>query len=199
MSSKFRHAWMLMALAAVAAPVAPSRAATVPAQLPCVPNVTCQSRPACPNADAQQPDGGLAAIRHATLCLINVQRTQHGLGKLHDNTALRGVASRYARRMVALSFFDHVSPTGGTFLRRIQRSAYLHGARGYSLGENLAWGGGILATPRSIVRAWMNSPGHRANILSANYHDIGVGVAPGIPVAGGGAGLTYVNEFGKRS
>jgi len=140
----------------------------------------------------------LAAVRRATLCLLNVERTGHGLSKLHANDALRRAAQPYAQKMVAEKFFDHVSPGGGTFIRRVARSAYLGGTNGWSLGENLAWGGGILATPGKIVRAWMRSPEHRHNILNGAYRDIGIGVALGTPV-GSTAGATYVNEFGKRA
>jgi uncharacterized protein YkwD len=45
----------------------------------------------------------------------------------------------------------------------------------------------------------MHSPGHRANILNGAFRDIGVGLTLGVPVAGGGSGATYVNEFGTRS
>ena len=186
--------------AAVAVPAAPAGASVVPTQLPCVPGVTCTTpEPACPGGGVVPTRENLAAVRRATLCLVNEERTKHGLAKLHANRALRGVATRYARRMVAQSFFDHVAPTGSTFVQRILASSYVGPRDGYSLGENLAWGAGELATPRLIVRAWMNSPGHRANILNGAYRDVGVGVTTGIPVAGGGVGATYVNEFGTRS
>lgn len=200
MSFNARHAWITVALiAAVALPAAPASAARTPSQLPCVPGATCSTpKPRCANANLQPAPGNLPAIRRATLCLLNVQRTSHGLRKLHANRPLRRVATRYARQMVARSFFAHVSPAGSTFVDRIRRTAYLDRANGYSVGENLAWGAGPLSTPRRIVRAWMDSPGHRANILNGVYRDIGVGVALGVPVAGGGPGATYVNEFGQR-
>jgi uncharacterized protein YkwD len=177
----------------------PASAAAGPAQLPCVAGVTCQPKPKCANAGVEPNGSNLAAMRRATLCLLNRQRTRHGLRKLRANRPLRHVAQRYARTMVAKTFFDHVSPSGSTFVQRIERSRYLKGFRGYSLGENLAWGGGVLATPRRIVRAWMDSPGHRANILNGSYRDLGVGIVIGVPVAGGGSGATYVNEFGSRA
>ena len=64
------------------------------------------------------------------------------------------------------------------------------------LGENLAWGTGALATPRSIMQAWMNSAGHRQNILNREFREFGVGVAAGNPSARDGLGATYANEFG---
>jgi len=72
-------------------------------------------------------------------------------------TALRSchtaVAGRYAHAMVDGRFFSHVSPGGSTMLQRIRSTHYLHGARGWALGENLAWGAGRAATPGQIVRA----------------------------------------------
>jgi uncharacterized protein YkwD len=80
--------------------------------------------------------------------------------------------------------------------QRIKRTNYLRGARGWTLGENLAWGTGSAATPARIVSAWMHSPGHRRNILDRRYREFGIGLALGAPT--GGPGATYVNEFGRR-
>jgi uncharacterized protein YkwD len=203
-SLTLRHAWIAVALAAVCVlPAGPAGAARPP--LPCVPGVTCakpkpkpKPKPACAHADALPTPAALGRMRRATLCLLNAERRRAGLARLHSNRALRHVAARYARLMVQRTFFDHVSPAGSTFVQRILRSGYLHHARGYHIGENLAWGGGTLATPREIVRAWMASPPHRANILSGLYRHIGVGISLGVPVVGGGPGATYVNEFGRR-
>lgn len=185
--------------AAMALGTAPASAADAPSQLPCIPGATCADDrpPACRGAATQPVRGNLRAIRRATLCLLNRERTERGLARLRANRPLRRVATRYARSMVRLRFFDHVSPGGSTFVERIERSAYLDPGDRYSLGENLAWGGGPQATPEQIVRSWMRSPGHRANILNGDFRDIGVGVALGVPVAGLD-GATYVNEFGRR-
>jgi uncharacterized protein YkwD len=197
-SFKLRHAWIVVALTTMLTlPTASASAAVLPVQLPCVAGVTC-GEPVCANEDLRPAEGNLALIRSATLCLLNHERTTRGLARLRANRPLRNVATRYARRMVEESFFDHVSPGGSTFIQRIKQTAYLARAAGYTIGENLAWGGGGLATPKQIMRAWMNSPGHRANILKGAYEDVGIGVALGIPVAGGGQGATYVNEFGQR-
>jgi uncharacterized protein YkwD len=138
-----------------------------------------------------------ALVHHATLCLLNQQRTSRGLARLREQHALTGVAGDYARQMVRQRFFDHVSPGGSTMSERIKHTTYLDGRRGWSLGENLAWGSGSLATPAQIVDAWMHSAGHRRNILDGGFREIGIGIALGSPT--GGAGATYVNEFGSRS
>jgi uncharacterized protein YkwD len=100
--------------------------------------------------------------------------------------------------MDARNYFDHTSRGGASFVDRIRRTRYLKGARGWVVGENIAWGSGSLATPRSIMRAWMNSPGHRANILNRRFREIGVGIAKGAPAAGVGNGATYATSFGAR-
>jgi uncharacterized protein YkwD len=101
--------------------------------------------------------------------------------------------------MDARNYFNHTSRSGASFVDRIRRAGYLRGARGWSVGENLAWGTGGLGTPQAIVRAWMNSPGHRDNILNGRFREIGVGISPGAPVGGVGNGATYATSFGSRS
>jgi uncharacterized protein YkwD len=141
----------------------------------------------------------LRVARTATLCLLNQQRAAHGLRRLHAHTALQSAAQRYAGAMVADGFFGHVSPTGTTLDERIrQGTRYLTRALRWEIGENLAWGAGERARPLEIVQAWMASPGHRANILRPAFREIGIGIAPGAPVAGVGGAVTYANEFGTR-
>jgi uncharacterized protein YkwD len=161
---------------------------------------TTSAQAACSGADAMPSDANGAKVRKATLCLLNKQRRAHGLSSLRGNGKLRGAATDYSKLMVRLSFFSHVSPTGSTLQSRVQGTHYLDGARSWSIGENIAWGTGSLGTPRGIVRAWMNSPGHRANILNGSFRDIGIGVATGAPVALGAAagGGTYTTDFGYR-
>jgi uncharacterized protein YkwD len=139
-------------------------------------------------------------MRRATLCLLNQERTSRGLPKLHSHPALATAARRYAKLMVAESFFDHVSPSGSTMVKRIKATSYLSHAGGWAVGENLAWGGGPQASPAAIMVAWMASPGHRQNILDRRFREIGIGLVVGTPVAEIGAnGGTYVTEFGQRS
>jgi uncharacterized protein YkwD len=156
---------------------------------------------ACANIDLMPSRHVAHKVRTATLCLLNEQRNAHGLHKLTSSRRLRHVAGRYARQMVRKAFFAHHSPTGSTPLSRIRRTSYLSGARFWTVGENLAWGTGNLATPRMIVHAWMHSPEHRANILNGRYRQIGVGIAYGAPVASFAAspGATYATDFGGRS
>jgi uncharacterized protein YkwD len=81
-----------------------------------------------------------------------------------------------------------------------QATSYLRDVTSWSVGENLAWGQRHLATPRAMVRAWMQSAEHRANLLDRHFADVGIGVAAGAPVAlePGELGGTYVTDFGRR-
>ena len=153
---------------------------------------------ACRGATAVPTSGTLQRAARATVCLLNAQRASHGLRPIRGNRQLRRSARRYAHSMLAHRFFSHVAPGGETLQARIGRSGYLRGARGWAYGENLAWGAGSSATPRRIVRTWMASPGHRANILSARWRHVGVGVAAGAPVAGPRPAASYVTHFGWR-
>jgi uncharacterized protein YkwD len=73
------------------------------------------------------------------------------------------------------------------------------GTRSWSLGENIAWGSGELASPAAIVRSWMHSSGHRRNILDGGFRNIGIGVASGAPAdVQGQPAATYTTDFGSR-
>ena len=153
----------------------------------------------CAGASDRPSAANAAQVRSATLCLLNQQRADHHLAALREHPSLEHAATNYAALMVHEDFFGHVSPSGSTMVQRIDRTAYLHGVRGWSLGENLAWGSGSASTPAEIVNAWMHSPPHRANILDGTFREIGIGVASGAPTSPGQSGATYVNEFGRRS
>jgi uncharacterized protein YkwD len=149
---------------------------------------------ACPNP-APAP-GALGAVAEATLCLLNGERSDHGLAPLAANDKLGAAATAYAQDLVAGSYFSHTGRDGSNVRQRIERTGYIRAGRGWALGENLAWGTGGLASPGAIMQAWMNSPGHRENILNPDYREVGVGVVAGNPAAANGAGATYATEFG---
>jgi uncharacterized protein YkwD len=149
----------------------------------------------CPGASLKPTSSNLPRVRAATLCLINGFRTTHGRRALKSNAALRRSARRHSADMARRNYFQHITPEGVGPRTRAARSGYRRHAA--SVGENIAWGGGPLSTPRQIVRSWIRSPGHRANLLLRRYRAIGVGVAMGTP-AGGFPGATYTTDFGAR-
>jgi uncharacterized protein YkwD len=152
---------------------------------------------ACPSASAMPAKAAKRTMVRATLCTLNAQRARHGLKPLRLNKRLSKAARRHARDMVRRRYFAHDSLGGGTFVDRIRHTGYLKGANSWSLGENLAWGSHNRAAPRAITEMWMNSAGHRANILSPAFREVGIGLAIGAPGASGPA-ATYATEFGSR-
>ena len=98
--------------------------------------------------------------------------------------------------MVEHSYFSHAGRNGSQPAERIRASGYLSSGGSWRIGENLAWGTGELASPKAIMAAWMNSAGHRANILQPAYREIGFGVLAGNPSSRSNGGATFVTEFG---
>lgn len=136
-------------------------------------------------------------MRSALRCLVNVERARHGLRALHASSRLTAAADRHSADMVARGYFAHVTPEGASVADRVRQTGYLGGARDWSLGEDIGWGTGSASTPASIFQAFMHSPPHRRVILDRGFRQIGIGVAPGVPVAGEGAGATFVLDFGS--
>jgi len=150
----------------------------------------------CANADLQPDTTNLPTISDATFCLLNAERAARGLTALKPDRQLQRAALAHGGDMVVHQYFAHEGLDGSEPAERIRSAGYLSGGGAWRIGENLAWGTGDLATPRSIMAAWMHSPGHRANILQRDYRQIGFGVIAGNPNAKDGSGATYVTEFG---
>jgi uncharacterized YkwD family protein len=104
--------------------------------------------------------------------LVNEERIQAGLLPLSRLEILFEVAEIKALDMRDNNYFDHVSPTYGTPGQLLTQ----YGVEWTAYGENIAAG---QRTPAAVMEAWMNSPGHRANILSPKFTHLGVGYAPG--------------------
>jgi len=152
---------------------------------------------ACPASNATPASATKSEILRATLCGLNRERAHHGLRRLKLNDKLSRAARRHARDMGRRNYFSHDTLGGGTFVDRIRAEGYLKGAHSWVVGENLAWGSHGYSRPRVIMRMWMNSPGHRANILNGSFKEIGIGVAYDAPVVHGGKPVaTYATDFG---
>lgn len=136
-------------------------------------------------------------VERTVLCLVNRERTSRGLKRLKASSKLAKAATSHSRDMVRRGYFDHVSPNGGTMQDRIKQTGWFSGGRSYAFAENIAWGSGTLSNPQHIVESWMNSAGHRHNILNRRYTELGVGVALGTPEEYDGA--TYTTDFGVKS
>ncbi len=188
------------------APTAASAAAGPPKGLTPKATMAVGKRPApkataalaCTNTDVLPTAQNIELISDAVLCLHNQIRAQRGLSLLKANAKLRTAATRHASDMVGQGYFDHASPSGETFVERVLAAGYAKRTDGWSLGENLAWGTGEQSTPAGVMNAWMNSAGHRANILKRAYRELGVGVRLGVP-SDAGVGATFTAEFGVKA
>jgi uncharacterized protein YkwD len=149
----------------------------------------------CAGADLVPAADNAAVVSQATLCLLNQQRAIAGATALTENGRLTRASAAYSQRMVAEAFFDHDAPDGTTLVDRLTGAGYDVDAAPV-VGENIGWGESTLATPRAMVQAWMASPGHRENLLSRDYTQIGLGIALGTP-GEGADGATYTTDFGS--
>lgn len=104
--------------------------------------------------------------------LVNKERTERGLKALTLDDTLSNVATKKAQDMVDKGYFDHTSPTYGSPFEMLRR----FGVQYSSAGENIAAG---QMTAQEVMDSWMNSSGHRANILNSDYTKIGIGYVEG--------------------
>lgn len=102
--------------------------------------------------------------------LVNKERNAAGLGSLSSDSALARIAQLKAEDMAKNKYFSHNSPTYGSAFDTMNQ----YGIKYSTAGENIAKG---QKTAESVMKGWMNSSGHRANILNSSYNKIGVGYA----------------------
>src|SRR3954470_20872575 len=157
-------------------------------------HASAQTAP-CAGADLVPDAGNLAQVGQATLCLLNDERAAAGLRPLTYSAPLTTPSAAYSARMVTENFFAHESPDGTTLESRLTAAHYIAPNGDWFVGENLAWGQGSLATARNIMVAWMNSAGHRHNILEPEFTEVGIGIVPGTP-GDPNWGATYTTDFG---
>jgi uncharacterized protein YkwD len=151
---------------------------------------------ACPDVDLMPAVENLPAIAAATVCLVNGERADAGVPPLAANAKLDVASLGHSQDMVTKSYFAHASQDGSDVADRVRGTGYIPSNGEWTVGENLAWGTGTLATPGAIVQAWMNSQGHRENILRAGFKEAGLGIALGNPRTSDGQGATYTMNFG---
>ncbi|MEK4668117.1 CAP domain-containing protein [Niallia sp. FSL R7-0271] len=118
--------------------------------------------------EATQTSSSVSAFEKEVVELTNAERAKQGLPALTLDTELSKVARAKSEDMSKNNYFDHTSPTYGSPFDMMKQFGVSYKAA----GENIAKG---QTTPEQVVKAWMNSEGHRANILSSNFTHIGVG------------------------
>ena len=117
-------------------------------------------------------DSGVTSYEQEVIRLVNEIRAENGLKALTYDWELSRVARYKSQDMKDNNYFSHTSPVYGTPFQMIKNFGLTY----RSAGENIAKG---YSTPQAVVNSWMNSSGHRANILNANYTHIGVGYVAG--------------------
>lgn len=138
------------------------------------------------------------AVARTVRCLLNRKRKARGLRALKRHSKPRKAATRHNRRMIRTNCFAHQCPGELDLVGRLTKARYLPHSGRWGVGENLAWGMGRRSTPGSIVRKWMRSPGHRANILTESFRHVGIAVHRGNPRKDSKRGTTYTVDFGFR-
>jgi uncharacterized protein YkwD len=145
-----------------------------------------------PQTDRSAP---VADQELAMRCMVNYARRAAGVSPLvGTNTKLMYSADRKAADIVTCRQFSHTA-CGRPFAYWMQQSGYATGC--YGVGENIAWGSGSLGTVRAIMSSWLNSDGHRANILNPKFKEQGVGLRVG-PMSGYADAAVWVNHFGYK-
>ncbi|MBI4498555.1 MAG: CAP domain-containing protein [Chloroflexi bacterium] len=141
---------------------------------------------ASPPANSTPPGSEPAVLEELVLDQINAVRALHGLPSLAAATELTAAARRHSADMAAHAFLDHTGSDGSSFTQRITEAGY-----GWSrAGEIVAKG---YPDAAAVVLGWMNSPDHRAIIMTPDYRDVGAGVARGADGA-----LYWTVDFGAR-
>ncbi|MFF1380598.1 sigma-70 family RNA polymerase sigma factor [Streptomyces sp. NPDC058308] len=141
----------------------PSHSAAKPKPKP-TPKPTSEA----PGPAPSKPSGTAVQV----VALVNTERAKAGCGPVRSNGKLATAAAKHSADMAARDYFDHTSPDGTDPGDRITAAGY----RWSTYGENIARG---QRSPASVMDSWMNSPGHRANILNCDFKELGVGINNG--------------------
>ncbi|MET7536657.1 CAP domain-containing protein [Streptomyces sp. NPDC005507] len=133
------------------------------------PSKTATTKPKPPAAaPSLKAPSGEASAEAQVLALVNTERAKVGCSPVTADSGLASLAGNFSEDMAARGFFDHTAPDGATPWDRAKKAGITDLG-----GENIARG---QANAQSVMDSWMNSPGHRANILNCDYKTLGVGV-----------------------
>jgi uncharacterized protein YkwD len=127
--------------------------------------------PSAPPSSISPSKDKITLTEDAVTQLVNQERAKAGCSPLRTDERLRTAARAHSADMARQNYFSHVSKDGSSFVDRIARAGY---PRASAAAENIAYG---YATAADVVKGWMNSDGHRKNILNCTYKAVGVGLA----------------------
>ncbi|MFC5700924.1 CAP domain-containing protein [Cohnella faecalis] len=150
----------------------PSKPVTQPSKPAAQPSKPATTKPSTPSTStgsngSTAADSSASAYAQQVVTLVNQERAKAGLKPLQSNAKLTAMALDKAKDMYNKNYFDHTSPTYGSPFDMMKT----YGISYRYAGENIAKG---QRTPQEVMTAWMNSAGHKANILNANFTTIGV-------------------------
>ncbi|GAA3236026.1 CAP domain-containing protein [Dactylosporangium siamense] len=157
----------------VAAAVSKKKKKKKTAKKPATKPTTTPTKPATPTTKPATPTTKpveSSSLESEVVALTNSYRTANGCGALRIDTRLVAAGRAHSTDMVTNNFFSHTGSNGSTFVQREVAAGYTTGAS----AENIAWG---YRTPKEVVDGWINSPGHKANILNCGSVAVGVGLA----------------------
>jgi uncharacterized protein YkwD len=142
----------------------------------------------------------MSSLESGVLAGLNKIRAQHGLQPLKISARLTASAAQHSKEMGVDGYFEHNSHDGTVFWKRIGRWYGSHGFGYWSVGENLLWSSPQV-DPAGAMQLWMNSPEHRANILTARWREIGISAVHFASAPGTFKGLEVTiitTDFGIR-
>ncbi len=157
---------LLAACANSVAPAGVDTAHTIPAGTATVVSPQVVAAPTISTTTTAGEDISTQAFAQSSILLVNQARHDAGLEPLVENPVLTEIARSYSRRMAAEGFYGHEDPQGRDVTDRIVDAGYL----AQISAENIAAG---QPDPETVVDGWLNSPGHRANILNPDLREIG--------------------------
>lgn len=120
------------------------------------------------NDEIQNTSNNASSIQSEVLRLVNIERSKVGLSSLKLSNELSSVATKKSQDMADNNYFSHTSPTYGSPFDMMKQ----FGIKYTNAGENIAQG---YSSAEAVMNGWMNSPGHKANILSSDFGTLGVG------------------------
>jgi uncharacterized protein YkwD len=177
------------ALAAALGFAVTAQAASDPYAALLAPSGTC-------GAAADRLDLDAPTAQLAMQCLTNYARAQEGLAPLQLNATLNAAGQAKLKSNVSCAEFSH-TPCGQPFDTVF--ASYVQGATSYQIGENILWSTGSNGTPRQAMNGWLHSTGHRENILTAAYAQLGIGYLPEQTFQGYDGATLWSQEFGLRT
>src|SRR4051794_35972978 len=134
---------------------------------------------ACPGDEVVPTTATVAQAATALVCDLNQIRAAHGLPALSWSWHLWYAGQMMATDMAAKHYVSHEMPDGRTVADRVIPTGYSGGSDDWLLLENVGWTRGVLSSPAAMTAGWMNSEGHRVNILDPDVRDIGIGLVEG--------------------